>query len=681
MAPTTEKIILDPSEVSTSRDAIDITPWIDHEGIDWGESTIDAFMAERHRGEVPVDFTVPNREIDIPLNFVRTIGGTTPVVARANIQAKVALFQREGGWIKRKVNFGGTVYADIVNASMSASSVSGVESSKDWDLEANVTLEVLPDFYEAERDLGDNTETTAAELIFTETGIDGDYPARCRIVVDDDQAIDQRGMLWGFRSRHYSSASTAALKYEAEALTAMDTATKPALAGASGGTVIRHGTVSTSWTPVMNTNLAAGTYLTHTGTYRLWGRCYSTSGTTVQSRAVWDVGDLVNPVQNDAIRMPGASNFFMVDYGEVRLDAPPVGTHRWQGQIHAKGKTGVENFSVDKLWLQPLDEGAGKLTAPLSVVQGLATYSARSEFNTESGALTGDSLAVGGAWTVVTNSDADDFSESSDTATRTAVSDAGTGAGFLVGRGITASTTNYTNIAAQIDFKQSAILNNCGVLARVVDSANYVAACIAPLGALGQTAFSVEQYVASSVTILARVPVIVLATDTYYTIRLMVTAGGAVIAELLPQGSTKPLATLTGLNSALGTGGTLATGRVGIVDYHAVATACTRTYDNFAAWVPTADAVMFASQSAQLTTDGIVREDSTGSSYGPVSIRTGDNPRLPVAGLEGRTTEVFIKASRGDLDQLADNHTASQYGDDISARVLYRPSWLHVPNT
>jgi len=47
--------------------------------------------------------------------------------------------------------------------------------------------------------------------------------------------------------------------------------------------------------------------------------------------------------------------------------------------------------------------------------------------------------------------------------------------------------------------------------------------------------------------------------------------------------------------------------------------AITRTFDNFRAWVPVYDAAVFASQKAQLTTDGISRQDSRGTAYGPVS--------------------------------------------------------------
>ena len=206
-----ETIVLDSSEVATSRTALDITPWIRQEGIDWGQAEITAFMADRDRGSLVVDYNVPNREVTIPLRFSQTIGGTSTVQARANIQAKLALFQREGGWIKRITNGGGTVYADVVNASFSATSISGWESRQDADIDAEATLTLLPDFYEDEITLGDHTETTEAELIFTETVIKGDYPARVRVVVDDDQGQDQRGLICAFRSRHYDSASTAAL--------------------------------------------------------------------------------------------------------------------------------------------------------------------------------------------------------------------------------------------------------------------------------------------------------------------------------------------------------------------------------------------------------------------------------------------------------------------------------------
>jgi hypothetical protein len=101
--------------------------------------------------------------------------------------------------------------------------------------------------------------------------------------------------------------------------------------------------------------------------------------------------------------------------------------------------------------------------------------------------------------------------------------------------------------------------------------------------------------------------------------------------------------------------------------------AVTRSFDNFTSWSPSPDAVLHPSQSAELRTDGMFREDVSGTAYGPVSHVIGDLPRLPPT--LGGTTEVFIKASRGDFGQLPDTGI-----DDISARISYRPCWLH-PNS
>src|SRR5215204_5448647 len=111
-----ERITLDPTEVSTGRASFDITPWMSEDGADWGDSEIQAYMADQARGATPVDFRVPNRQVQIPLRL-RDRGGTAFASVRALVQAKAALFQREGGWLRRLTS-GGTVYADVVNASL-----------------------------------------------------------------------------------------------------------------------------------------------------------------------------------------------------------------------------------------------------------------------------------------------------------------------------------------------------------------------------------------------------------------------------------------------------------------------------------------------------------------------------------------------------------------------------------
>ena len=501
------------------------------------------------------------------------------------------------------------------------------------------------------------------------------WPARVRIVVDEDQGQSQLGLIWSIRNRHYSSAATARTSYEAEALTPLDTATRAALTGASGGTVVTHGTLSTNWTPVLDMRAGGTAYPTHTGTNRLWVRYRTTSGTAVQLRAVWDVGDMVFPVENTPIRCNAGTNLFMADLGELRLDPSPVGIHRWNGIIQARGAVGGENVSIDKVEVLNADEGYGVLTAISPFAPGAISPTARDEFNQTAGTLTGKTAPVGGVW--VGAGDADDFSVETTgmTAVRTAVSDSTIN--HVDGGRLVTLNTNMTNMAVQVDFKASVIPPaqglQQGVLARYVDATNF-AALITNRTASVSTV-GLYQVIAGTPTIIAQTGPLQVAADTWYTICVWIDAAGRYVGWWYPKGGAPGAPVLSGQDAVFATGGALATGDAGFMDWYSQAAANTRNFDNFTAWVPTPDAVMYASQSAELRWDGIFRGDSTGTAYGPVSHVIGDLPRLPPT-VEGRTTEVFIKASRGDFDGLADAGI-----DDISARVFYRPAWLTVPGS
>lgn len=669
-------IVLDPSEVAGTRTQVTISNWASNE-VDWGDAAIEAYMSDAARGNVPVDYRVPNRMISIPLRL-RTVGATTFDTIRSQIQAKVGLFQREGGWLKRTSTLG-DVFADVVNATLHLGG-SGFLETRLMDIEAVLTLECLPDWYQAEVDLGTTTETTAAELRKMMATVKGNYPCRVRIIVNENDADSQLGLIWGLRSKNYSAASTAALAYEAEALTPLDTAAITALAGASGAgsNTMRHNNLATSWTPVLSTQILSGSaHMTHQGSYRVWARVYTTSATPPRLRFLWDVGDLVFPVENSAVMIPAANNFYAVDLGAVRLD-PTTGTHRWQGAIQARGAAGGENVYVDRVWFVPTDDGYGVLRAPLNLEPGLVAYSARDEFNQTAGALTGKTAPVGGNWAGA--GDADDFAidAGTHTAQRTAVSD-GSGS-WVTGPRLVRLPISAALIAVQLNVKTSALpssLNSrLGLLARYVDASNYIFAGLAILSD-GSLVWEAQKVIAGSATAIGQFSPGVVALDAEYTIRFAADAAGRWF--LWAWGGGTPISTVpvaTGFDSVLATAGTLATGAVGMLDWNPAASAATRTFDGFSAWPPALDAVLFASQSAELRTQGMFREDSTGTAYGPVSYITGDLPRLPPSGLEARSVELFLKASRGDLDQLADSGI-----DDISTQVYYRPSWLHIPES
>ncbi len=110
----------------------------------------------------------------------------------------------------------------------------------------------------------------------------GDVPSRLRLIVTDTSGNNQLGLIWGLRSRYYDSSATAALFYEAEALTPVNgAAVITGVSGASGGkTVAITGIPSGSWVSMLATTIAATTgNWTHQGSYRVWARCYSATGT------------------------------------------------------------------------------------------------------------------------------------------------------------------------------------------------------------------------------------------------------------------------------------------------------------------------------------------------------------------------------------------------------------------
>lgn len=311
------------------------------------------------------------------------------------------------------------------------------------------------------------------------------------------------------------------------------------------------------------------------------------------------------------------------------------------------------------------------LRAPFKLELGLFDYTARDEFNQSAGALAGKTAVAGGAWGGA--GDADDFSveATGHTAQRTAVSDT-VDIGRAAPLGASATAT-----AAQIDVRSSVLIGSTapltGLLLRYVDASNYAYARIQWTTVTGIARVGLARRLAASNITYSPVSLdFPIAVDTWYTLRAVIDATGSWWIWVFPRGGVPGEPLLTGQHSELATGGALASGQAGLFDYWSGGTAVTRSLDNFLAWVPTLDAVLHPSQSAELRTDGMFREDATGTAYGPVSYAEGGVPRLPPTG----TTQILLKGSRGDFDQVPDRGI-----DDISARVFYRPSWLFIPGS
>jgi hypothetical protein len=221
------------------------------------------------------------------------------------------------------------------------------------------------------------------------------------------------------------------------------------------------------------------------------------------------------------------------------------------------------------------------------------------------------------------------------------------------------------------DVKASAFVNGTiqqGIYARLTNINNLVAVNLqdSPRG------IYVSKTVAGVVTPLASLPAQTwIQADAWYTVAILIDGSGRWFLWFFAQGGVPGDPLMQGYDSALATGGALEQGVGGIKDINASATAITRSWDNFQAFVPDADAVIFAGQTLQLGTDGAVREDSAGVGSGPVSTVIGDLPRIPPSGLEDRPVEIYLRASPGDFANVPDNGTP-----DITAEIRYNPSYL-----
>jgi hypothetical protein len=358
-----EEIVLDPSEIATGRVELSLHSQnilVRPEGPDWGNAEIVAYTAELARGERPIDFRLPNRKVTIPLLLLTAGGGFTFDAAREELQAKVALIQHEGGWLRRTLRNGAVYYLEIVNAALFFGGGT-LQASRDIDAAATLELEAIPDFFGDERELDPISAADPPDLVQvlqdggSDAVIEGNYPGRVRIEVTEDGGADRLGMIGAVRCRHYSSAASAAVTYAAQDLTPLDAAT------VVGGEVV-HANVGTDWTPVLGMQ-EGSTFPTHTGSYRLWAIADSDDGAAVRLRAVWNVGDLAFPEENDAWVFPGASSRYIANLGEIRLDRVPIGNHRWDGEVQAKGEAGGEHARIRRVWFQPLDESAWRLQA------------------------------------------------------------------------------------------------------------------------------------------------------------------------------------------------------------------------------------------------------------------------------------------------------------------------------
>jgi len=679
-----ERLVLDPAELATGgRSELDLHSGaiqVREGGIDWGQAEVEAFMAQHELGESPVDYRLPNRVITVPL----VLGAEGDFdAARIDLQAKVSRINEEGGWLKRELiggsygEAGARLYCDLVKATLKYGD-STLAASNGVDPDAELVLEALPDFY------GDPVEGPLFEGSGDATStlqVKGNLPGRVDLAVYEESAHDQRGLAWGFRSRNYSSASTARLAYNAEALHPLGNASLGKLTGAYGGKAITN-SLGSEWTPVLD-NTMSGAYPTHVGLYDVWVRVWCTEPGRLWLRFLYDVGDLIDPTVNEPVQVPGRTNeFYLLNLGQVNLREAPVGPHRWIGMVQGRKAVAVGRWvSIDRIWYLPADEGSGVLRSSLSYKMGTGGFTARDRFYEREGFLTGRAADLGGTYVALAGSDTTDFTVEPIFLTmstqRTAVSDTGSFANSRKGRavGLPLSMTD-TSFAYSFSITGDTTNVKFGQMVRVSGAKKYLLIYFERIAGSDEWVPRVWKQNEESGTIVSQPVELTVefpSSGSEVSGRLLThVVDDQVTVLTAPAGSEDFEVALRARDNDLA--GALSSGGVYIFDENSGAGACTRRYSNFAAWAPNRDAAVFAGRDAHLTSEGLFRRDRGGAVLGEMSYAQSDLPRVPFSGTENRPVEAILKPSRGAFDEVPDSGI-----DKVAARLTYRPCWSNIP--
>jgi hypothetical protein len=657
-----QTVILDPEEVaSPGRTELGLTGDLTEggieiywQGLDFGDQEVKQFMAEGVFGSTPIDHVWPLIPVKIPL-IIKATEAMSFDDWRVLLQQKVAQINQEGGGrLKRVLKSGRYGFADLTEAKLHFSS-SWLAENKDVDREATLELQRLPDWYEEEV-TGTAHEFTGDGAFTMQVG--GDMPARVtNMQVEDKSGNAQAGLMWHYRRRNYSSANTAEWAYNAEALGLLDIAEKVTLAGSYGTKVVKHPKLSTGWTPVLSTNKAGTTFLTHAGLYTVWARVYSTSEKLPWLRLLYGVGDIVAPQENTQIQVFGNGALVWVPLGQVNVKALPFGAQRWAGVIQARGEAGGENISIDRLRFVCADESSGVLAALQSSVS-LASVDANDSL-AGTGMLKESEAITGGKW--------EELGSSKGGFTRTAEGTERAFKGDSEGRSAVLAGSTIGPVRVRCEMSASASVGSLaqGIYLRWFSSTYWVR--VVGFGGGAGSSVQIEYSVAGVLTIFTLRGMI----WQHGTLEAEINAGAEVIVRHAGQEQRRTIA------ATFKSGEPHAEGKVGINDFNGSTTVIVRIYRNFfASPVPPQDAVMYASKSVFLSTQGMYRESSDGAGAAPIGYPGADLPRLPVSGPEEAPVEIAVAPSRGQFGEIVDSGK-----DGFKVQVTHCPCYSSIPET
>jgi hypothetical protein len=488
-------------------------------------------------------------------------------------------------------------------------------------------------------------------------GVPGEADAEARLIVTDRANKGRRFVEWGQQQRNYQG-----LGLEIDSLVTTNFAGTSTTRTGSYNTNVTRATLTQTSVVVCSTGA-----LGHIGTFRVWARAYPTSG-DVTVRLSWQEGS-GRLRANDYATPPTYNAWVDLDLGVVSIGPALSGTQQWLGQIEALADTVGATIDIDYVLLVPTDAGYAKaLFSP--PFESIRTFSARDEFDQSAGNLNGKTAPVGGTWATSGAATGDFAVESTGHTVQRATANDGQLRFAILGSTSLGATLVQADVAVDGNSGGLVQLSNGPALfliARYVDSSNYLRASIDPLGD-GRARLDILRWVSGSSAAVSSA-IVTMVPHVAYRARLVVDAAGRVNMWFGTNISGPPL--LGGQDDGLAAGGAIASGKYGLGDVCGSYSGVTRTYDNFVAAVPFVDEIIGVGRDAQFRSDGAIRTDPAGTNYGPVTVR-GGNFKVPPAGAENRTARVALRAARVNVEDTPNTNVT----DKLQAQVALTPRYL-----
>lgn len=496
-------------------------------------------------------------------------------------------------------------------------------------------------------------EVTSSEPVFSIVldDVPGHVPAQATVTVTDAATQSRRHVEGGM-----GEDSAAALLIDSASLVAIAGTATTRTGGYSSNGVIR-ATLAAQPQAVCGTG-----NLGHVGVHRPKARIWASS-LDIRLRLAYRTGDgqysytpWVAPVVEDA--------FCEVELGMVTIREVSRGAQQWDGRIEAYSATGgtldIDYYlmlSAERWWKVPTiyRYQAGALAA-------------RDEFTgtTAAAALNGRVAPLGGTW--ATSGSATDFAAADsplatdETIVRSTTTDAGSPRYAILG------ATNYADSEAGVDIRGVGGVQQ-GVIARWTNASNHLLLLLLGQPGTSQWELTLYKMVGGSLSVLGTTAAPG-TFDKWYRLRLVTHATGHVVGTWIDTAGPT-VASIEAIDTDLATGGALDDGKPGFFDLGFV-TASTRYFDNFYAALPGPEPVAcYAGRSIEIRHDSCERENAAGTVWANLTPR-GSRVLVPSAGAENRSTRLWVKARRGNVDTAADANIADSAKLKVSLRPRYR---------